>query len=109
MKETTFFCNRNFHPIAEHVKSCEDYFFKTANEKKEFWKAKAAAIKNETEMEKEEREQDEKDYQEMKKAVPGVVDRVIETTKVNMIKDRAASDARIDAWNDRLLHTYKDE
>ena len=29
---------------------------KTANEKKEFWKAKAAAIKNATEMEKEERE-----------------------------------------------------
>lgn len=39
---------------------------KTANEKKEFWKAKAASIKNATEMEIEEKEQDEKDYREMK-------------------------------------------
>lgn len=45
---------------------------KSASEKKNFWKSKAAAIKNATEMEKEEAAQDEKDYEEMRKAVPGV-------------------------------------
>eukprot|EP00943_MAST-04B_sp_MAST-4B-sp1_P004842 g4842.t1 len=31
--ETTTFCNRHFHTNADNVKSCEEYFFKVANEK----------------------------------------------------------------------------
>lgn len=59
-------------------------------------------------MEKEERAQDEKDYQEMRKAVPGVVNRVINQVKEDMATDKAASNARIKAWNRRLLRAYKD-
>lgn len=61
-------------------KADADQRVKTAQEKKDFWKAKAAAIKNATEMEKQEAEQDEKDYDEMRKAVPGVAKTVIEYT-----------------------------
>lgn len=83
-----------------------DQRVKTANEKKEFWKAKAAAIKNATEMEKEEAEQDEKDYQEMKKAIPGVVDRVIKKVKGDIKKDKKEQDDRIKLWNRRLMTAH---
>lgn len=76
---------------------------KTANEKKEFWKAKAASIKNATEMEIEEKEQDEKDYREMKQAVPGVALRVINRVKEDMAADAKLANDKIKAWNKRVL------
>jgi len=80
-----------------------DVRVKTANEKKEFWKAKAASIKNATEMEKEEKEQDEKDYQEMKEAVPGVAKRVIDRVKGDIAADQKLANDKIKAWNKRVL------
>ena len=54
-------------------------------------------------MEKQERAQDEKDFQEMKKAVPGVTNRVIDKVKADVAADKAAQDARIKKYNDRVL------
>ena len=76
---------------------------KTAEEKKAFWKQKAAAMKNATEMEKEEREQDEKDYKEMKKITPAVTAKTIAKVQEDMKANATARDAAIKAYNGKVL------
>lgn len=87
-------------------KADSDQRVKTAQEKKDFWKAKAAAIKNATEMEKEEAEKDEKDYEEMRKVTPGVSNKIVEYTKGKMADDKKAQDRRINEWNRKVLRSH---
>ena len=57
-------------------------------------------------MEKEEAEQDEKDYDEMRKAVPGVAKHVVEYAKKKKEADEEAQNARISKWERRVLRTH---
>ena len=80
-----------------------DAKMKTAEEKKAFWKQKAAAMKNATEMEKEEKEQDDKDYKEMKKITPAVTAKTITRVQEDMKANKTARSAAIKAYNDKVL------
>ena len=59
-------------------------------------------------MEKLEKEQDEKDYKEMKKITPAVTERVIEKAKEKMEARSAERDAKIEAYNDKVTQAQPD-